>query len=180
LPSRPPRDRGGVAGNAPGDDRIGPAPDGQTPDTQTPHAQTTADPQAGGGAAPIASRSAVAVVNVTPVLSPAQTAPARPALAATYRVSAMSDSDHLVEVTVANIGDSDVNGWTVIMQLSGLSLVITPGKGALYEQRWREHVFTPTAETAYVPVGASVAFSYTVTGDFASVDGCTIDGYRCG
>jgi hypothetical protein len=85
-----------------------------------------------------------------------------------------------VEVTINNTGAAAGTWTAVVMGLSGLNLIVTPGSGVGHEVRDRKHVFTP-AGSGLSPVEghASVTFSFTVTGAFSGVASCALDGKAC-
>ncbi len=83
-------------------------------------------------------------------------------------------------VTIANDGKTDVTGWTVVIQLTGVRPAVTPGRGVMHEARGnKEHAFTPSALLQTVPAGGTVRFTFTVQGVLPSVQSCAIDGRSC-
>jgi hypothetical protein len=99
-------------------------------------------------------------------------------IAATYRTASTWTGGYRGEVTIRNVGDAGVNGWTgtITLPLSGLTVV--SAQGAAYRQSGRTVTLTPTADTGSVPPHGAVRFDFTINGDGPPA-GCAIDGRPC-
>jgi len=83
-----------------------------------------------------------------------------------------------VTITLSNAGDGVVNGWTVIMGLSGVTLTVTTPPQIKHEVRDGKHVFTPNGAGDVLGAGDTLSFTFTATG-LGSVSSCTANGRDC-
>ena len=120
------------------------------------------------------------VFNPTPV--PVGSSPAQGGtgdLRATYAVTkTLLGAKSKVSLTLINQGTGDVNGWTVIMGLSGLTLALTVPGEVKHEVRDGKHVFTPNGQGVVLGPGDGVDFTFEATG-LGSVTSCTANGRDC-
>src|SRR5262249_55117556 len=129
-------------------------------------------PPAGGsgqfGSAPLTSGSAASSSSAAPNAQPAFTFSPSPSasrpdspgsgdLRASYHVDkALLGAKSTVTITLTNAGDGDVNGWTVIMGLSGVTLTVATPPQVKHEVRDGKHVFTPNGVGDVLGAGATI------------------------
>ena len=100
-------------------------------------------------------------------------------LRATYKVDkTLLGAKATVTVTLTNKGPGDVNGWTVIMEITGLTLAVTTPAEIHHEVRDGKHVFTPNGQGQLLRPGDTLGFSFSATG-LGSVTSCTANGHDC-
>jgi len=100
-------------------------------------------------------------------------------LRATYKVDkTLLGAKATVTVTLTNKGTGDVNGWTVIMAISGVTLAVTTPPEIHHEVRDGKHVFTPNGQGSQLRPGDTLGFSFSATG-LGSVNSCTANGHDC-
>jgi hypothetical protein len=71
-----------------------------------------------------------------------------------------------------------VNGWTVIMGLSGVTLTVSAPPQVKHEVRDGKHVFTPNGVGDVLHPGDQIGFTFEATG-LGSVSSCTANGRDC-
>jgi hypothetical protein len=149
---------GSSGGPTPGDPDGGPNPPGS--------AAATADPSTGPSASP----------------PPTTAAPEPGPLSARYatiRQNVLGLSGYTGQVRIANPGSDLVSGWQVIITLPD-GATVADISGARAQQRRGTVTFTPTDATRDVDGGATVEFTFDVTGLMAGQPtGCAIDGRPC-
>jgi hypothetical protein len=100
-------------------------------------------------------------------------------LRATYKVDkSLLGAKATVSVTLANKGTGTVDGWTVIMEITGLTLALTVPGEVKHEVRDGKHVFTPNGQGEQLRPGDSLSFAFSATG-LGSVTSCTANGRDC-
>ena len=142
------------------------------------------------GAAPLTSPPVASSSSADPTGEPAFTFSPSPSasrpdsqgsgdLRASYHVDkALLGAKSTVTITLSNAGDGVVNGWTVIMGLSGVTLTVTTPPQIKHEVRDGEHVFTPNGAGDVLGAGDTLSFTFTATG-LGSVSSCTANGRDC-
>jgi hypothetical protein len=111
---------------------------------------------------------------------PASPGPARlVARYATVERGALGLGGYTGQVSISNPGDAGVVGWQVILTLPS-GATVDDASGARATQSGRTVTFTPTDATRDVGGGATVEFTFTVSGLLAGQPtGCAIDGHPC-
>ena len=100
-------------------------------------------------------------------------------LRATYKVDkSLLGAKATVSVTLTNKGPGDVNGWTVIMDITGLTLALMVPDQIKHEVRDGKHVFTPNGQGELLRPGDTLNFEFSATG-LGSVTSCTANGRDC-
>ena len=100
-------------------------------------------------------------------------------LRATYKVDkSLLGAKATVSVTLANKGTGVVDGWTLIMEITGLTLALTVPDQVKHEVRDGKHVFTPNGVGVQLRPGDSLNFAFSATG-LGSITSCTANGHDC-
>jgi hypothetical protein len=100
-------------------------------------------------------------------------------LRGTYKVDkSLLGAKATVTVSLTNTGKGDVNGWTVIMAITGVTLVVTTPPQIKHEVRDGKHVFTPNGQGELLRPGDTLTFSFSAAG-LGSVTSCTANGRDC-
>src|SRR5262245_9778459 len=100
-------------------------------------------------------------------------------LFASYKVAkSLLGAKATVTVTLTNKGKGDVNGWTVIMTLTGVTIAVTTPTQIKHEVRDGKHVFTPNGQGEQLRPGDTLTFSFSAAG-LGSVTSCTANGRDC-
>ena len=100
-------------------------------------------------------------------------------LRASYKVDkSLLGAKATVTVSLTNQGKGDVNGWTVIMAITGPTLAVTTPPQIKHEVRDGKHVFTPNGQGEQLRPGDTLTFSFSATG-LGSVTSCTANGHDC-
>jgi hypothetical protein len=136
---------------------------------------------------PVATRGASAGPSAGPSVSPSESPPpttSEPVAPLTARYATIGQnvlglSGYTGQVRIANPGTGLVSGWQVVITLPNGATVANPS-GAQAQQNRGTVTFTPTDDTRDVGGGASVEFTFDVTGLLAGPPtGCAIDGRPC-
>jgi hypothetical protein len=83
-----------------------------------------------------------------------------------------------ISVTVTNQGKAEVPSWSVIMGMSGVTLIVTVVAPVKHETKDGAHVFTSTGTGAVLEPGDTFGFTVGVTG-LDRVTSCTANGRDC-
>lgn len=131
------------------------------------------------GGPPVSAAASGAAVGPSPL--PPESATARPSsvtLVAVYRTERHVVGGYEGVITINNLSNRTMNGWSVRIVLPPLGLVVRAVQGAEVVQSDKEIRFAPTPVTMTVPAGEPVRFTFQVQGVGAPVE-CTINDQPC-
>jgi hypothetical protein len=152
----------GGSGRNGGNSQFGAAPAGSSPSTATSASPGLTD---------------IPASTVSP--SPGSASSGAGDLRASYHVDkGLFGAKSTVSVTLTNQGTAAVQGWTVIMGMSGVALTVSTPPEVKHETRDGQHVFTPNGTGSTIGPGDTLGFSFTVTG-LGSITSCTVNGRDC-
>jgi len=99
-------------------------------------------------------------------------------VSATYRTVRTFVGGYHASITINNLSSTPLDGWTAVVTLPPLGLIVQEVRGAQYQQTGKEVRFTPATGTQVVPPGTAVEVTFEVQGAGAPV-ACAVNSQPC-